>query len=1539
MINNIDWNTLRSLDGSQRTAFEELCCQLAAYEPTPIGSQFLRVGAPDAGVECYWLLPQGDEQGWQAKFFTSPPKTKQWEEVDESVKTALEKHPRLVKYTVCFPLDRQDPRRDGEQWFMDHWNRQVEKWKRWAEARGMAVEFEYWGEHELLTRLSLEEHRGRFFFWFHQELFSTRWFHERLDEAIVDAGPRYTPELNVDLPIARLFDGLGRTAAFFERLNALITDVKLAYRAIISFSRESAEEEYRSLKHVMQGIATLTQFNQQSADFIDWARMQQAIAAAYTETSNWAQKVERARRERAQTDSEKEQTAQQETRSAALVSDLYQLMRALRALQASIQNDEAGLANVAALLLLGDAGTGKTHLFCDVARHRLRQGQPTILLLGEKFRENEPWTQMRDILGLSCDRDQFLGALNAAGEAHQQRTLLLIDALNEGRGKELWINYLAGMLTTLKRYPWIGIALSVRTSYEKAIIPEGLVPARLIRAVHEGFAEREYEATKTYFDFYRIERPSIPLLLPEFQNPLFLKLFCQGLRAGNYTRIPEGLEGISAIFAFFLDNLNNKLTKLLELDLNPHIPYVRRAVMALTEALAEKQVSWLPHEEAQAIVDQVAPPKSYERSMFRRLITEGVLAEDHFLVSGANGDHSHMVEGIRFAYERFSDHLIVQYLLNKHLDPDQLLTAFEQESPLGQLFSTVRAQRLNRGLIEALSIQLPERIGKELCELVSAAANDEVIRAGLVESLLWRNPASITKQTLQCINKHALRYIETNQQFLSVLLTVAMNPRHPLNADSLHKNLRGLTMAERDAWWSIFLYDQYDSGLHSPVNRLIDWAWKAEERDRIDDEPLRLACTALCWFLTTSHRFLRDRATKALVRLLEKRLSVLRRLLAAFGEVNDPYVVERLYAVAYGCAMRCTDHTALAALAQEVYDRVFRDGQPPSNILLRDYARGVIERALALHLDISVQPEKIRPPYHNTWPEDFPSEAEVEQLLGAIEREGKEMSPQERGRFELYFSMMGWGDFARYVLGVDSPSAKWSSRRLTDSAEPSRRERANRFLAYLTGAQKRAVERFRTAYAREVQRQWLEDWNRLFQEEDEDDVQQEEQTTTVQVPIQQPELSLEEEEVRMYRILGKRKAALFESEYLPWFEEQDEPEEQFDRTLLQRWIVRRVFELGWNIERFGEFDGRVKRNDDRSPDKPERIGKKYQWIAYYDILSRMTDTFVFRDGYGDEDAIERPYEGPWQMSPVRNIDPSFLLENTRASKGVAYLNTINWWYRSSPRWDLELNDRLWLLKADVLPDPRLLIEVTRPMDHSVWWTLYGHYPWRQPQRPEDKGNGPQGREIWYFLETCLVKRKDAKQMFTWAKRHDFSVDHLPQLPDWDDVYLGELYWSPCYQYFYDPVRGFREWTRGDDGKYPAPIMLTTESYNWSRQYDCSVDESLRCTVPSKFLVDGIKLLWNGVEGEYITADGELTAFDPSIHEEGPSVLLIRKDTFLTFLRANDLALLWTIRGEKNAYGNGDWPDSFEGRFNISGAYWYTEQDALQGNLSQKDSSS
>jgi len=150
----VEWNRLRPWNGSQDTAFEELICQLASYEPAPSESTFFRKGTPDAGVECFWKLPKGLEYGWQAKFFTFTPSSSQWRQVDSSVKTALEKHPALKQYTICMAVDRADARLDGKKSFLDRWTEHVRKWDSWAAAKSMRVDFRYWGSHEIAERLS-----------------------------------------------------------------------------------------------------------------------------------------------------------------------------------------------------------------------------------------------------------------------------------------------------------------------------------------------------------------------------------------------------------------------------------------------------------------------------------------------------------------------------------------------------------------------------------------------------------------------------------------------------------------------------------------------------------------------------------------------------------------------------------------------------------------------------------------------------------------------------------------------------------------------------------------------------------------------------------------------------------------------------------------------------------------------------------------------------------------------------------------------------------------------------------------------------------------------------------------------------------------------------------------------------------------------------------------------------------------------------------------------------------------------------------------
>ncbi len=206
------WSEINSFNGSQNNAFEELVCQLARSEEIADSVHFYRIAAPDGGVEAYSKLNNGEEYGWQAKFFSELGNS-QWEQITESFQTAFRTHPKLKKYFICTPLDRQDPRKKKQQWSMDRWNQKVKEWEAHAKELGRDIEFEYWGNSELISRLSQEKHAGRLRFWFSKEEFSDDWFKSQVQESVTNLGVRYSPEINVELDIVKYLDALNRNVA------------------------------------------------------------------------------------------------------------------------------------------------------------------------------------------------------------------------------------------------------------------------------------------------------------------------------------------------------------------------------------------------------------------------------------------------------------------------------------------------------------------------------------------------------------------------------------------------------------------------------------------------------------------------------------------------------------------------------------------------------------------------------------------------------------------------------------------------------------------------------------------------------------------------------------------------------------------------------------------------------------------------------------------------------------------------------------------------------------------------------------------------------------------------------------------------------------------------------------------------------------------------------------------------------------------------------------------------------------------------------
>ena len=1508
---SIDWNAIHPINGSQANAFEELCAQLARAE-SPKNARFERKGSPDAGVECFSILPDSSEWGWQAKYFDSLGPS-QWSQLDKSVKSALDKHPALVRYYVCAPMDRPDARVSGQKSAMERWDEHVQKWNEWVQDTGRTVEYVWWGSSELVDLLSRQSEHGRLLFWFGEVEFNQAWFGDRLGEAIKAAGPRYTPEVHVELDVVQHLTAFARTKEAFDQTKALARELRTEFQIIVPAASKDDDPlerlDQRQLprlgKAILEEFAALEFTPVEEIPFV-------AIAGQIGQAeSTTAEVLEELRQLEGVYDAEEKTDAQAYPyRNNPYTNWLHRIYR----LQAKLRETRSRLSvadrffNNRLMILKGGGGTGKTHLLCDFGTKRVTEGAPVVLLLGQWFsQQSEPWTQLLQQLGLQGKSpEQFIGALEAAAQTANSRALVMIDALNEGRGSEIWLSHLASFLARLEKSPWVGVVLSVRSSYEKSVLSAGVEDQAAV-VTHQGFAGREYDAVKTFFSFYDLEFPSTPILQPEYRNPLFLKTLCEGLQRKGERRIPHGFHGISAAFDLFLDAINEKLASRTQLDYNENDFLVRRGLETVAKELIETASRSIPRARAQEIVDELLPGRTFSNSLYRGLVSEGVLVEDK---AWWTDDPSEEV--VLIAYDRFADHIIADFLLQTHLDSSNPAAAFSETG--GLAFLCEKEGYAASGLVEALSVQVPELTGQELLRLAPGLWDDARIGAAFLGSIVWRSLEAFSEDTIEVLNE----LVEAGKIWsgqLETLLTVSTVPGHYCNAELLDTRLRRDTMAERDAWWSIYLHRAW--GEEGPVDRLVDWASNVTPDDQIEPAVVDLAAITLAWMLTTSNRFLRDNATKALVSLLTARLESTIRLVERFADVDDPYVTERLYAVAYGVALRSLDVNSCGQLASVVYKLVFASGVPPAHILLRDYARGVIERAIFLGSDVSLDEKLIRPPYNSNWP-SIPCEDCVEALTPNEDLGAWDGGDLEWSRNRIRWSVFG-DDFSRYVIG-DEYSSNWLSIGLEEEPWQSPEERKQTLLLELNESELLAWEEFQRAES-EILPLVPPVVIRFLDPEGNTDGGHELRigpTDEEACRRAQQKLGLLHDQLMANLIEAHRTE--FESILHDKNDRDGREGPRFNKEVIKRYIVWRVFDLGWTIERFGYFDRFDIGDSGREAAKPERIGKKYQWIAYHEILAYISDHFQYRDRWGS--SRDNYYQGPLQQT-LRDIDPSFTLRPKTGSTSWGPHSPImlgNGVYES---WDEGIGHDEWLSRTEDILEIKKFLEVVHPTDGTRWLNVHGFFVWKQPQPADVDPFDVVRRELWFSCIGYFIKKSDFNTFAEWAITADSFYFTNAGALDTFGMFIGEYPWAPAFEYL-DRSTDVEEESSRASG-WSGFVRPASRSYHAGISgFDCSAGDAMNFLLPNHNFVDRLGLKWNGPGSEYLEENGKVGAFDPTANDDGPTALLLREDLVKQYIADEGLTLCWVVMGEKWVIG-GQSNHGFHGALKIQGVYRLTDQ--------------
>ena len=1507
---NFDFSNIRTHNGSQAGGFEELVCQLAHLRKPKGALRFVRKegAGGDAGVECYWVLADQSEECWQAKYFIGGMNPSRWNQLDDSFATALNRHPKLTKYVICLPIDKTDSRKSGRGGQQvtsveDKWQSHVAKWKEEAKSKGRCVEFEYWGKHEIALFLTTDQpsYSGKALYWFNAAVLATHKFEKIVSRARDSLGDRYEAEFHVDLPIAGTLDGLCLNEQWRKDLGEKLGKLQ---EQKDSFFRELLKQQLNSLdgQRVEELGATylevyriLSEGLNQQAVLFNVQRAKELLRDISKFQNYFHEALGRA-------------TSQSEHDRNYVLWTLRSFFSDIDEFSTFLETKKVKAAEVKAALVYGEAGIGKSHLLCDISLGRIEKNQPTVFLLGAQYQGGNPLELIQDAVDLKTfGMGQVLGAIDAAAEASGSRALLVIDAINEGIHREDWQNYISSFLSDAAEYKHIAVLLSCRSTYLDYILPDESVLGedRLVRVEHPGFRGHEHRAAEKYLSLQGISKPSTPMLVPEFTNPLFLKTCCKALKANGQTAFPKGFNGTTRLYDLYVQSIEKKVAR--QKHYLPNEGVVESALLDFASKLFPGRLTGISKGQARTLINTHDPNPYKDEALLDTLLHEGVLAED---ISDEGNERGKPI--VRFTYERFSDHFVAQQIIQQ-VGPETLDSIFSPDHPLGKVLRDPRGFHRHAGIFEMLAIVIAERYGKELVDLlpedakVSKRDSDEVF----CRTAVARKPDSFSSRTLELLNQ--LEGFGTLHPILDILLKLSTEPGHPWNAELLHRHLLDKEIAERDRLWSTQLALGYgseeDDGYETIVRTLIEWASSGDVQG-VEEERIRLCSIALMWFHTTSNRKVRDRSMKALVRIMSRFPSLLPDLLQNFHLVNDPYVIERLYAVAYGVICNMSDPQFISQIASLVYEFVFKGGRPTPHILLRDYARGVLEYALHRNLlPDAVDVEKFRPPYKSAWPIEDPTPEEIDTIVGNESTAWIEMSVMNVfGDFGTY-TMSCVHDWSPTPLSKPSPETGYELKRQFAESNLQGEIKA-RFLEELQSPETERGDSQSSSTA-------LHD---VLLDIDEDNGTSEEENQlrhNIQIQFVTSDESIRKQKDELEELV-RAQLRDSEREYFRWLSGlRDDGPAQFSRKWAQRWVCKRAYEFGWTEERFSLFDGSHQVQDGRYRGKQEieRIGKKYQWLAFHELLARLSDSVHWIDrNYSDLE--DKSYYGPWQIHK-RDIDPTMgIRKNDEHHSDLSRVNS--WWqpynFPLGDKTDFpEQKEYLW--DEQRLPEFHDFLQVKDPAAQNQWTVLRGF--WKEDQRELFCNPNFSRLECWFRINSILVCKEALELADKEFKNHRLSDPDLITISSTDNQgFLGEYPWHPIYR----QMSGWQDTDNFGESRSPKFFSPVSE-YLWEiggSIGDFSLDNSLSFYLPAKELVEDMGLRrTESNNGSWENGEGVIFK-DPSLVDRGPSYALIRSQQLDEWLDKKGLTILWLIGGEKQMFSHNS--SKFYGRLTFNAMY-------------------
>ncbi len=647
--------------------------------------------------------------------------------------------------------------------------------------------------------------------------------------------------------------------------------------------------------------------------------------------------------------------------------------------------DELRIVESKVLIIEGEAGSGKTHLLTNEMNQLISNKHKSLMLLGGDYLSDEN-IKCQIMKGLSLDYsfDDLLEILNNNGKVENRIIPVIIDAINETAYRNLWDSFLPEIYNKLSELSHVKLIVSTRSDYINELSDGFICKNYVHKLTHNGIFDGSFDSVKTFLNYHGIPFTPVEMFNDQIYNPLFLTLYCKTYEKEN--------SEITDLYDRLLDVINKNLYKHKEsfmrsLGYDKNINVVTPFVLELANLISKNN-------KRVVLLDSVLKMTYWDKYEIKKLPIITFLQGEGIIHKYAFKDK----EFIRFAYDQMNDYFCAKAFLAQFDDKDTTLSHIEN----------IDFHTSNINYFLYICELYAKKYNQECIGVIDKIEDDNLkhdIFDEYVDSFQRRNTYGLSTCEFETYCK---KYNVCLENIWNMFISNALKQDNIFNADTLHKYLLSLRMNKRDSLWTIYINElEFDDKLFTTILYIV-------EGNQIvfkNNIQIELLLTLFGWILTSSNRKLRDTVSKAMIEILKSNFNMTKLMLKKFEKVDDPYVLQRLYGIVWGACVKREnkDKTSFKALAKYVYKTIFLAPLVYPDILLRDYARLIIERYIYEYpdedcFDIStINPPYVSDPIPTTVSEDYSSnnyEKGVHSIIHSM-------------RFENY----GWyGDFGRYVF-------------------------------------------------------------------------------------------------------------------------------------------------------------------------------------------------------------------------------------------------------------------------------------------------------------------------------------------------------------------------------------------------------------------------------------------------------------------------------------------------------------------------------------------